>query len=40
MRREATILVIPRHNPIKPYTMGELVRSAGLTVAQFRGLLK
>ena len=34
-----TTLVIPRHNPIKPATMGGLVRRAGLTVEQFRELL-
>jgi len=40
MRREETILVVPRQNPIKPFTMGELVRTAGLTVDQFLELLK
>ncbi|HEY3779834.1 MAG TPA: hypothetical protein VGL56_02030 [Fimbriimonadaceae bacterium] len=40
MRRNETILVIPRHNPVSPFTMGELVRTAGLTVDQFRDLLK
>jgi hypothetical protein len=33
------ILTIPRNNPINAFTMGGLVRDAGLTVAQFRELL-
>jgi len=33
------ILTIPRHNPINAFTMGGLVRDAGLTVEQFRELL-
>jgi predicted RNA binding protein YcfA (HicA-like mRNA interferase family) len=33
------ILTIPRHNPVNAYTMGGIVRDAGLTVEQFRDLL-
>jgi predicted RNA binding protein YcfA (HicA-like mRNA interferase family) len=33
------ILTIPRHNPINAFTMGGLVRDAGLTVEQFREFL-
>lgn len=33
------ILTIPRHNPVNAYTMGGIVRDAGLTVEEFRGLL-
>jgi len=33
------ILTIPRHNPINAFTMGGLVRDAGLSVEQFRELL-
>jgi len=33
------ILTIPRHNPVNAYTMGGIVRDAGLTVAEFRKLL-
>jgi len=33
------ILVIPRNNPINAFTMGGLVKDAGLTVEQFRELL-
>jgi len=33
------ILTIPRHDPVNAYTMGGLVRDAGLTVEQFKELL-
>ena len=33
------ILTIPRANPINAYTMGGIVRDAGLTLEAFRGLL-
>jgi predicted RNA binding protein YcfA (HicA-like mRNA interferase family) len=33
------IVVIPRNNPINPYTMGIIVRDAGLSVEEFRKLL-
>jgi len=33
------ILTIPRANPINAFTMGGIVRDAGLTVEAFRGLL-
>lgn len=33
------ILTIPRHNPMNAFTMGGIVRDAGLTVEQFRKLL-
>jgi hypothetical protein len=33
------ILTISRHNPVNAFTMGGLVRDAGLTVEQFRELL-
>lgn len=32
-------LTIPRGNPINPYTMGSIARSAGLTPAEFKDLL-
>jgi predicted RNA binding protein YcfA (HicA-like mRNA interferase family) len=32
-------LTIPRHNPVDAYTMGGIVRDAGLTVEEFRRLL-
>ncbi len=33
------ILTIPRNNPINAYTMGGIVRDAGLSVEEFRNLL-
>lgn len=33
------ILTIPRANPINAYTMGGLVRDAGLSIEEFRKLL-
>jgi predicted RNA binding protein YcfA (HicA-like mRNA interferase family) len=33
------ILTIPRHNPVNAFTMGGIVRDAGLTVKAFRKLL-
>ena len=33
------ILTIPRHNPVNAYTMGGIVRDAGLTAEEFRKLL-
>ena len=33
------IVTIPRHNPVNEYTMGGLVRDAGLTIEQFKKLL-
>ena len=33
------ILTIPRHNPINAFTMGGIVRDAGLSVEEFRKLL-
>jgi len=35
----ARIVTIPRHNPVKAFTMGGIVRDAGLTVEEFRKLL-
>ncbi len=33
------LLIIPRHNPVNAFTMGGIVRDAGLSVEQFRKLL-
>ena len=33
------ILTIPKHNPINAFTMGGIVRDAGLSEDQFRELL-
>jgi hypothetical protein len=32
-------LIIPRANPINAYTMGGIIRDAGLTIEEFRELL-
>jgi hypothetical protein len=32
-------VTIPRHNPIKAFTMGGIVQDAGLTIDAFRRLL-
>ena len=32
-------MTIPRHNPIKAFTLGGIVRDAGLTVEEFRRVL-
>ena len=34
----ARIITIPRHNPVNAYTMGAIVRDAGLTTDRFRDL--
>lgn len=34
------IVTIPRSNPVHPVTMGGIVRDAGLTVEQFKELLR
>ena len=34
------VLTIPRHNPVNAITMGVIVRAAGLTVEEFRELLR
>lgn len=33
------IVTIPRHDPVNAYTMGGILRDAGLTIAQFKQLL-
>jgi predicted RNA binding protein YcfA (HicA-like mRNA interferase family) len=33
------IVTIPRHNPVNAFTMGGIVRDAGLTVEEFMALL-
>jgi predicted RNA binding protein YcfA (HicA-like mRNA interferase family) len=33
------ILTLPRHNPINAFTMGGIVRDAGLTIEEFKKLL-
>ena len=33
------ILTVPRHNPVNAFTMGGIIRDAGLTLERFRELL-
>ncbi|MBZ5514573.1 MAG: type II toxin-antitoxin system HicA family toxin [Acidobacteriia bacterium] len=33
------IVTIPRHDPVNAYTMGGILRDAGLTIEEFRKLL-
>ena len=33
------ILTVPRNNPVNAFTMGGIVKDAGLTVEEFRNLL-
>jgi hypothetical protein len=33
------LLTIPRHNPVNAFTMGGIVRDAGLTIEEFKELL-
>jgi predicted RNA binding protein YcfA (HicA-like mRNA interferase family) len=35
----ARILTIPRHNPVNAFTLGGIVRDAGLTADEFKKLL-
>jgi predicted RNA binding protein YcfA (HicA-like mRNA interferase family) len=39
MSNGARYITLPRHNPIKAFTMGGIVRDAGLSVEEFRKLL-
>ncbi len=39
MSDDRRILTIPRANPINAYTMGGIVKDAGLTVEEFKNLL-
>jgi len=39
MTAGARILTIPRHNPVNAYTMGGIVRDAGLSEEEFKALL-
>lgn len=39
MTDDVRIITIPRHNPVNAFTMGGIVRDAGLSEAEFRALL-
>lgn len=36
---DGRIVTIPRHNPVNAFTMGGIVRDAGLTIEEFKALL-
>ena len=39
MSNDIRQVTLPRHNPIKGFTLGGIVKDAGLTVEEFRKLL-
>jgi predicted RNA binding protein YcfA (HicA-like mRNA interferase family) len=39
MTNDLRIVTIPRHNPVNAFTMGGIVRDAGLTIEEFKKLL-
>ena len=39
MTNDIRIVTIPRHNPVNAFTMGGIIRDAGLTIEEFRKLL-
>lgn len=39
MSNGVRVIVVPRNNPINAFTMGAIVRNAGLSIQQFRDLL-
>ncbi|MGI8466976.1 MAG: type II toxin-antitoxin system HicA family toxin [Pyrinomonadaceae bacterium] len=39
MTNDIRIITIPRHNPVNAFTIGGIVRDAGLTVEEFKKLL-
>jgi len=39
MSNNVRIVTIPRHNPVNAFTMGGIVRDAGLSVEEFKKLL-
>ena len=39
MSKGAIHVVVPRNNPVDAYTMGAIVRDAGMSIEEFRKLL-
>ena len=39
LTNRSRILTVPRNNPVNAFTMGGIVRDAGLTIEEFRKLL-
>ena len=36
MTNDIRIVTIPRHNPVNAFTMGGIIRDAGLTIEEFK----
>jgi predicted RNA binding protein YcfA (HicA-like mRNA interferase family) len=39
MTNDQRVIVIPRANPVDAFTLGGIIRDAGLTIEQFREML-
>ena len=39
MTNDIRIVTIPRHNPVNAFTMGGIIRDAGLMIEEFKKLL-
>ena len=39
MSNGSRFLTIPRHNPVNAFTMGGIIRDAGMTIDEFKKLL-
>ncbi|GJQ36780.1 MAG: type II toxin-antitoxin system HicA family toxin [Anaerolineales bacterium] len=39
MVKDNRIIIIPRNNPINAFTMGGIIKDAGLTIEEFKKLL-
>ncbi len=39
MTNGTRIVTIPRHNPVNAFTMGGIIRDAGMTIEEFKKLL-
>jgi predicted RNA binding protein YcfA (HicA-like mRNA interferase family) len=39
MRKETRTIVIPRGHPVNAFTMGGIIRDAGLTIEEFKKVL-
>jgi predicted RNA binding protein YcfA (HicA-like mRNA interferase family) len=39
MTNDVRIVTIPRHNPVNAFTMGGIIKDAGLTIEEFKKLL-
>jgi predicted RNA binding protein YcfA (HicA-like mRNA interferase family) len=39
MARDNSIIIIPRANPVNGYTLGGIIKDAGMTIEEFKKLL-